>query len=145
MHSLLFIIFIVGFIQNSDNFQYRYSSISKIKCFLSQSELNKQEYNDKLSFISNYSNQIHDNQKSITLSHKFNFKIFTKPLATMLTIISLMFNALPAISDDELAKFAAEGNTVGVDGQCFMRKCSLETAKCANDQTCLKGLSCLAR
>eukprot|EP01035_Chromulina_nebulosa_P018846 gene18846-24631_t len=51
----------------------------------------------------------------------------------------------PAIADDELAKFAADGNTVGVDGQCFLRKCSLETAKCANDPTCLKGLSCLAR
>jgi len=52
---------------------------------------------------------------------------------------------LPARADDELAKFAAEGNAVGVDGTCFMKKCALETTSCANDPSCLKGLSCLAR
>ena len=50
-------------------------------------------------------------------------------------------------ADDELAQYAAEGNKVGVDGQCFLRKCALETSSCANDPSanCLKGLSCLAR
>lgn len=48
-------------------------------------------------------------------------------------------------ADDELAKFAAAGHTVGVDGKCFLQKCPLETSECANDRTCLKGLSCLAR
>jgi hypothetical protein len=51
----------------------------------------------------------------------------------------------PTFADDELAKFAAEGNKVGVDGQCFFKKCALETSACANDPNCLKGLSCLAR
>eukprot|EP01036_Dinobryon_divergens_P024742 gene24742-33216_t len=52
-----------------------------------------------------------------------------------------------AVADDELAQYAAEGHKVGVDGQCFMRKCALETSSCANDPSanCLKGLSCLAR
>ena len=50
-----------------------------------------------------------------------------------------------AVADDELAKYAAEGNTVAVDGECFIKKCALETSACANDPSCLKGLSCLAR
>ena len=50
-----------------------------------------------------------------------------------------------AFADDELAKFAAEGNAVAVDGECFIKKCALETSACANDPSCLKGLSCLAR
>jgi hypothetical protein len=47
--------------------------------------------------------------------------------------------------DDELARYAAQGNAVGVDGQCFIRKCAVETSQCANNPSCLKGLSCLAR
>lgn len=50
-----------------------------------------------------------------------------------------------AHADDELAKYAAEGNPVGVDGQCFLKKCPLETQGCASDLNCIKGLSCLAR
>ena len=52
-----------------------------------------------------------------------------------------------ANADDELAQYAAEGNKVGVDGQCFIKKCALETTRCANDPSanCLKGLACLAR
>jgi hypothetical protein len=50
-----------------------------------------------------------------------------------------------ATADDELATFAAEGNKVGVDAQCFINKCLVETTKCANDPSCMKGLSCLAR
>ena len=48
-------------------------------------------------------------------------------------------------ADDELAKYAAAGNKVGVDGQCFFKKCALETSSCANNPSCLKGLACLAR
>ena len=51
----------------------------------------------------------------------------------------------PALADDELARYAAEGNVVGVDGTCFFKKCALETSACGNDPSCLKGLSCLAR
>ena len=75
-----------------------------------------------------------------------------KTTITTLLIPSLLFGTVPTLNnvqsvraDDELARFAAEGNDVGVDGTCFMKKCSLETAKCANDPNCLKGLSCLAR
>jgi hypothetical protein len=57
----------------------------------------------------------------------------------------LAANAVNSYADDELAKFAAAGHSVGVDGKCFLTKCPLETAECANDRTCLKGLSCLAR
>lgn len=57
----------------------------------------------------------------------------------------LAANAINSYADDELAKFAAAGHSVGVDGKCFLTKCPLETAECANDRTCLKGLSCLAR
>lgn len=60
-------------------------------------------------------------------------------------VVPFMFGFHSVSADDELAKFAAEGNSVGVDGKCFFKKCSLETAKCGNDPTCLKGLSCLAR
>ena len=51
----------------------------------------------------------------------------------------------PSHAEDELAKYAAEGNTVGVDGKCFMSKCAFETASCVNNVDCVKGLSCLAR
>jgi hypothetical protein len=60
-------------------------------------------------------------------------------------LIPLTLSVGVARGDDELAQYAAEGNTVGVDGQCFMKNCAVETSKCANDKNCLKGLSCLAR
>jgi hypothetical protein len=75
-------------------------------------------------------------------------KLESKHLAKMgaLMLLPLLLGA-PSRSgaDDELAKYAAEGNKVGVDGQCFIKKCALETSSCANDPNCLKGLSCLAR
>jgi hypothetical protein len=57
----------------------------------------------------------------------------------------ILFSSTIARSDDELAKFAAEGNKVGVDAQCFIKKCAFETSQCVNNPTCIKGLSCLAR
>lgn len=64
----------------------------------------------------------------------------------ILMLCPLLFGGpLHANGDDELAKYAAEGNKVGVDTQCFFRKCAVETAKCANDPHCLKGLACLSR
>ncbi|KAJ1430048.1 hypothetical protein B484DRAFT_347895 [Ochromonadaceae sp. CCMP2298] len=70
-----------------------------------------------------------------------------KKLAAMgaLMLIPLLLGGVPSRADDELAKYAAEGNKVAVDGQCFIKKCALETSGCANDPSCLKGLSCLAR
>eukprot|EP00599_Poterioochromonas_sp_BG-1_P003521 CAMPEP_0173143820 /NCGR_PEP_ID=MMETSP1105-20130129/6885_1 /TAXON_ID=2985 /ORGANISM="Ochromonas sp., Strain BG-1" /LENGTH=451 /DNA_ID=CAMNT_0014057423 /DNA_START=522 /DNA_END=1873 /DNA_ORIENTATION=+ len=73
-------------------------------------------------------------------------KWMMKNLLGGMALLPIFLNGpLPARSDDELAKFAAEGNKVGVDGTCFFRKCALETASCGNDPSCLKGLSCLAR
>eukprot|EP00981_Chlorochromonas_danica_P007703 scaffold1869_cov163-Ochromonas_danica.AAC.15 len=74
-------------------------------------------------------------------------KWLSKVAATLFLAPMLTFgHATPYVrADDELAKYAAEGNKVGVDGQCFMRKCAVETVNCANDPNCFKGLSCLAR
>ena len=66
-------------------------------------------------------------------------------VAVALIPVLLGVSASSSRADDELAKFAAAGHTVGVDGKCFLQKCPLETSECANDRTCLKGLSCLAR
>ena len=66
-------------------------------------------------------------------------------VAVALIPLLLGVSASSSRADDELAKFAAAGHTVGVDGKCFLQKCPLETSECANDRTCLKGLSCLAR
>ena len=66
-------------------------------------------------------------------------------IAVALIPLLLGVSASSSRADDELAKFAAAGHTVGVDGKCFLQKCPLETSECANDRTCLKGLSCLAR
>lgn len=52
---------------------------------------------------------------------------------------------LPAGAEDELATYAKEGNKVGVDAGCFVRKCSLPTHECVNNPDCLKGLSCLSK
>lgn len=52
---------------------------------------------------------------------------------------------LPVRAEDELATYAKEGNKVGVDAGCFVRKCSLPTHKCLNNPDCLKGLSCLSK
>jgi len=106
------------------------------------------DYSIKDKFIQNDdSNIVTDNKNNyknrLNINDNFIHNI-PKTIASLLMIPFLMFGS-PAIADDELAKFAADGNSVGVDGQCFLRKCSLETAKCANDPTCLKGLSCLAR
>lgn len=77
----------------------------------------------------------------------FVVKVFKKVIKPF--CISAAFLSLAPIqqirADDELAQFAAQGNEVGVDGQCFMKKCALETSRCANTPSCLKGLACLAR
>ena len=65
--------------------------------------------------------------------------------AAKLFILPFFFCGFSSYGDDELAKYASEGNKVGIDGQCFLRKCALETSSCANNPTCFKGLSCLAR
>jgi len=65
-------------------------------------------------------------------------------IGIMLAIVGINFSTMAA-ADDELARYAAEGNKIGVDATCFIRDCGLETAQCGNDPTCLKGLSCLAR
>lgn len=68
-----------------------------------------------------------------------------KTAALLLLYPILLGGTLQVHGDDELARYAAEGNKVGVDTQCFFRKCAVETAKCANDPNCLKGLACLSR
>ena len=73
-----------------------------------------------------------------------------KLLATSLMSVSMMFptlSPLMARADDELAKYAAEGNAVAVDGQCFLKKCSLETSKvsvyeCTGVCMCVWGYVC---
>eukprot|EP01038_Epipyxis_sp_PR26KG_P009534 gene9534-12842_t len=82
---------------------------------------------------------------NISTEKKNPIKKLLTALGALLLCPILLGGSMAVNADDELAKYAAEGNTVGVDGQCFMRKCALETSKCANDPTCLKGLSCLAR
>jgi hypothetical protein len=70
-----------------------------------------------------------------------------RKMIASLAILPALFGGpvMPVHADDELARYAAAGNEVGVDGQCFMKKCPVETSKCASDLSCLKGLSCLAR
>ena len=84
----------------------------------------------------------HKNHVSTTLSFPVDLCKKVLSVAAMLPII-LSSNFVMA--EDELAKYAQQGNKVGVDGQCFLRKCAVETSACANDPTCFKGLSCLAR
>mmetsp|Transcript_25172 Transcript_25172/g.42126 ORF Transcript_25172/g.42126 Transcript_25172/m.42126 type:complete len:513 (-) Transcript_25172:408-1946(-) len=73
-------------------------------------------------------------------------KNIMKGLGALLLVSPFVLGGgLSVNADDELAKYAAEGNKVGVDGECFFKKCALETTSCANDPNCLKGLSCLAR
>ena len=79
------------------------------------------------------------------LTNTFWHKARRAFVAVALLPVLLGAGISPSNADDELAKFAAAGNTVGVDGKCFLTQCPLETAQCANDRTCLKGLSCLAR
>ena len=74
-----------------------------------------------------------------------NFLSITRKLLSLTILLPyIVFNSY-AHADDELAKYAAEGNNVGVDGQCFMKKCAIESYNCASDPNCVKGLSCLAR
>ena len=72
-------------------------------------------------------------------------KFIIKAMKSMLISLTLLSNPYISFADDELAQYAAQGNEVGVDGQCFIKKCGFETSACANDPNCLKGLSCLAR
>lgn len=100
-------------------------------------------------------NEISDSDRGRRHGEKWSFdaveKGFKKAMATgmmMLAMGSPVGMGLPGSAvraDDELAKYAAEGNAVTVDGECFIKKCALETSSCANDPSCLKGLSCLAR
>lgn len=71
--------------------------------------------------------------------------LLRKTAAIALTSFPLLFGGSFLRADDELAKFAAEGNEVGVDGQCFFKKCALDSYQCASDSNCLKGLACLSK
>lgn len=84
--------------------------------------------------------------KSIGISYPMDqlTKVF-KALVVAIPLFASSCIPLPVKADDELAKYAAAGNSVGVDGKCFFKKCSVQTLSCANDQTCVKGLACLAR
>ena len=75
------------------------------------------------------------------------FMIQTRRAFIAIALIPAMIGskAVTSLADDELAKFAAAGHSVSVDGNCFLTKCHSETVGCANDRTCLKGLSCLTR
>ena len=84
-------------------------------------------------------------QMTAVALHKFWKNARRMFVATALIPCVLGAGIIHSRADDELAKFAAAGNTVGVDGKCFLTQCSSETADCGNDRTCLKGLSCLAR
>ena len=98
--------------------------------------------------ISNVVNGASNRAGEIKLMDETYRKAFFKAVKNIGAAISLCFllgSPAQTIADDELAKYAAEGNKVGVDGQCFFKKCALETSACANDPNCLKGLSCLAR
>ena len=72
-------------------------------------------------------------------------KKIRKTMAILTLIPALLGGGVISRADDELAKYAAEGNSVGVDGSCFLKKCAIETSQCASDLSCLKGLRCLAR
>ena len=75
------------------------------------------------------------------------FMIQTRRAFIAIALVPAMIGskAVTSLADDELAKFAAAGHSVSVDGNCFLTKCHSETVGCANDRTCLKGLSCLTR
>ena len=121
--------------------------------------INYNVLNDKNRIYSNLKNENEydnlDNNKNIMniINEKNidNFWLNMKKVLVSISILPLLVTSSTTIlpqtvrADDELAKYAAEGNEVGVDGQCFMKKCALQTTACANDPNCLKGLSCLAR
>ena len=81
-----------------------------------------------------------DYNKQSTMS-----KVVKRMFTSLVVLPSLFTLSIPSYGDDELAKFAAEGNKVNVDASCFMKKCALETTACTNNINCLKGLSCLAK
>jgi hypothetical protein len=79
-------------------------------------------------------------------SHVHSFKkVFKGVITAAIVTVATCSGSMKVHADDELATYAAQGNEVGVDGQCFFKKCALETSRCANNPNCLKGLSCLAR
>jgi hypothetical protein len=60
-------------------------------------------------------------------------------------IMGVMMRGAPAGAEDELAQYAKNGNSVGVDPKCFVEKCSLPTKACLHNGDCLKGISCLSK
>ena len=101
--------------------------------------------NNKVNII-NKSNHNTYRQPKTNINFKQRIKLaFSTLLFSSVLISGSMGGLSKVIADDELAAYAAQGNEVGVDGQCFMKKCALETSRCANNPNCLKGLSCLAR
>jgi hypothetical protein len=162
----LFLVLII-YSQNVCSYNHPTSKIKVAKSFYSRFSII-----NELSDV--YSNNLFNNKKE-TFQYKYKervvpeknfidaFSIFTRQIIIALSIGFLsfsfsikqndhsgnlftnIFNVQSVVADDELAKFAAEGNKVSVDGQCFFKKCALETSACANNPNCLKGLSCLAR
>ena len=106
----------------------------------------------------NQNNLIAKKDLSSTINSNTMFNLSTPPsssatlwnklILTTFMITSSLFFMLPinpSLAEDELAKYAQEGNKVGVDGACFMQKCSLPSSACAKDMNCLKGLQCLSK
>ena len=111
------------------------------------SNFKKQPFFQRVKFYHEYNSMLlHESHTTYITEVSKKWK---RLLASIILIPTIMMNMGGDISivraDDELAKYAAEGNSVGVDGKCFMLKCPIETQQCASDLSCLKGLSCLAR
>ena len=139
---------------SANSLKYKYNRLNEYN------NININIYHHRISRRIQMTSCINNNQANIINKTNYNTYQQTKTNINFKQIIKLVFSTLllssvfisgsmggisKVIADDELAAYAAQGNEVGVDGQCFMKKCALETSRCANNPNCLKGLSCLAR
>ena len=155
---ILLLLNIVGGLLNPsitvNSLKYQYSRLNEYN------NINVNIYHHRISRRVQMTSCLNNNKVNITNKTDYNTYRQPKTNLNFKQIIKLVFSTLllssvlisgsmggisKVIADDELAAYAAQGNEVGVDGQCFMKKCALETSRCANNPNCLKGLSCLAR
>ena len=139
---------------SANSLKYQYNKLNEynnIKINIYHHRISRQTQmtsciNNNKANIINKSNHNTYRQPKTNINFKQRIKLaFSTLLLSSVLISGSMGGLSKVIADDELAAYAAQGNEVGVDGQCFMKKCALETSRCANNPNCLKGLSCLAR
>lgn len=154
MRKILTLLFIfLFFIDYTHGFSYAYSlkiiNAPRSSIFRESAKLQTKPCNVKKSktrVLSAAQSSKHDyinDKRGLQSRDRTPFFVWWKKVAAV--VLMSAFCCFSAGADDELAKYAAEGNKVGVDVACFSEKCALQSKNCLGNPDCVQGLACLSK